>query len=675
MWLIFILSSSSIALLFQQKTAIPLSMCGIVGLIDFSAITSAQKAPKGIVTPELIAKMRDVMVHRGPDGAGEYVNTHHTAGFGHRRLSIIDLATSANQPMPDKSTGLTLVFNGEIYNHAELRTELTGLGVKNWQTSHSDTEVLLKAWQFWGEDCLPKLRGMFAFGVWDEAKGTLTLVRDRIGVKPLYFAETDGKISFASEIKALLQTPWQIRSVNENGLFHYLSFLTVPAPETLFDGIYKLPAGSMVTFGNDNHGEIKEWWNALSAAENEAFTPDPETAVLERLQDAVADRKVADVEVGVLLSGGVDSSTNVALFSEMGNTPVKTFCIGYDSDYDSAPNEFAPAAEVAQKFNTTHFERHLTMPEVLNFLPEMVWLQDEPIADPVCVPVYFVSEEARKQGVTVAQVGEGADELFFGYRNWRAKWWLQKLANITPAFTWRWAENISIRLGKDHTRLHDVFARAANKQPIFCGGVDIFTEAEKQRLLGNKLKQKFAGHTSWDIIQPYYKSYRQHAIANTAKTAGWMTWVDLRLRLPELLLMRLDKMCMGVSLEGRVPFLDHRLVSLALSLPERARMHPKKLKPLLKNIASNFLPQHIVHRRKQGFALPVHEWFFTELGTEARTTINHFITATDLLDSNAVEVIFARQDHQKAWYILNLALWWAQYIEPKTAPTTAIKNI
>lgn len=643
-------------------------MCGIVGCVNFKNSQA--------ITPALINGMSAALAHRGPNGSGVWISPDKNIGFGHRRLSVVDLSTSANQPMRDETANLTLVFNGEIYNHAELRTELTALGITDWVTTHSDTEVLLKTWRQWGVKCLPKLRGMFAFAVWDGDQ--LTLVRDRIGVKPLYFSETDGKLSFASEIKALLQTPWQQRTVNENGVFHYLSFLTVPAPETLFEGIYKLPAGSLVTFGGDNHGEIQKWWDCLSAAEQETPVNNVEDAVLNRLQDAVNDRKVADVEVGVLLSGGVDSSTNVALFSEHGTQPTKTFCIGYDTDYASAPNEFAPAKEVADIFNTTHFERRLTMPEVLNFLPQMVWLQDEPIADPVCVPVYFVSEEARKQGVTVAQVGEGADELFFGYRNWRAKWWLQKMANYSPALLWRLGAWGLAKAGKDHARLYEAVRRAGCKQPVFWGGVDIFSEPEKQRLLSPSLQQRFAKRTSWDIIAPIYHTYTQWQHCNRAGIAGWMTCIDLHLRLPELLLMRLDKMCMGTGLEGRVPFLDHRLVSLALSLPEKSRMHPKQLKPILKNIASSFLPRHIVHRRKQGFALPVHEWFFSELGDEARNSITRFINESDILSPSAVDAIFARKDHQKAWYILNLALWWEMFIAPKQEDflkLTAQKNL
>ncbi|MQA67430.1 MAG: asparagine synthase (glutamine-hydrolyzing), partial [Alphaproteobacteria bacterium] len=379
-------------------------MCGIAGVLSFDPVRFG-------VDRESLVAMRDAMVHRGPDGAGAWTDAEGRVGLAHRRLAVIDLSAAADQPMVSADGALALVFNGEIYNHAALRQELVGLGHREWRTDHSDTEVILHAYRRWGIGCIERFRGMFAFALWDAPERTLWLVRDRLGVKPLCYAHDERGIRFASEIKALLTDPAQPRAVDEDALFHFLSFLTTPAPQTLFAGIRKLPAGGLLRVQADGTMEERRWWDVLDhAAPMPDGGADPAPRLLSELRDAVAIRKLADVPVGVFLSGGVDSSTNLALFSEGEDSRVKAFSITYAGDQASVADEMPFARAMARRTGAEHWEHELTQRDLLDFLPRMIALQDEPIADPVCVPVYYVSKLAREHGVVVAQVGEGADE-------------------------------------------------------------------------------------------------------------------------------------------------------------------------------------------------------------------------------------------------------------------------
>jgi asparagine synthase (glutamine-hydrolysing) len=376
--------------------------------------------------------MRDAMRHRGPNGRGTWIAPHGRVALGHRRLSIIDLSPSADQPMSNEDGSVRIVFNGEIYNHAEIRAELESIGGHRWKTDHSDTEVILHAFEQWGIECLHKFRGMFAFALWDETRRELWLVRDRIGVKPLYYSIHHGRLTFASEIKALLQDSDQEREVDEGAFYHYLSFLTAPAPQTLFRGIRKLPGGTWLRVRENGVIDEHRYWDAWDAAQPLIDISEEEIAdrILAELRTAVKLRKVSDVPVGVFLSGGIDSSVNAALFSEGHGRPVQTFSIGYDGSYKSNPSELPYARRMAHYMGADHHERILTQRDLMDFLPEMIWLQDEPIADPVCVPVYYVSKLARDNGVVVCQVGEGSDELFWGYRSWQFSLRLQQLARL-----------------------------------------------------------------------------------------------------------------------------------------------------------------------------------------------------------------------------------------------------
>lgn len=632
-------------------------MCGIVGALVLKGSSFA-------VTEPYIVAMRDTMAHRGPDGSGVWLSRDGRVGLGHRRLSIIDLSIAAGQPMSNADGSLQVIFNGEIYNHADIRKELDGIGGYHWKTNHSDTEVILHAFEQWGIDCLHKFRGMFAIALWDEIKKELWLIRDRLGVKPLYYSVHDGRITFASEIKALLQDPQQKRAVNEEALFHYLSFLTTPAPETLFQGIKKLSCGSWLRITIDGDMREERYWDVLEHTSSLAGLSEENVAekVLAELKTAVRLRKVSDVPVGVFLSGGIDSSTNAALFSEgKAQEQVKTFTIGYEGEYDSYQNEIGYARRVADEVGAEYHEKLLTVEDLIEFLPRMVHLQDEPIADPVCFPVYFVSKLARDHGVIVCQVGEGADELFWGYPGWRTALRLQRYNDLPVPVPFKKLGLAVLRgLNKGLSFSYEWLRRGAAGQPIFWGGAEAFTETHKWRLLSPRLRKKLAGKSSWEAIQPIRNRFESKA-ADPSRL-NWMTYLDLNLRLPELLLMRVDKMTMGVSLEGRVPFLDHKLVELAMSIPEKMKTKRGILKYILKKAVRGVIPDEIIDRKKQGFGVPIHEWFLDRLGSEIRRELDDFCARTDFFDRDEVFRLIAEGKAAQVWYLFNFSLWWKEYI-------------
>lgn len=632
-------------------------MCGINGALSF-------KNSLFEITEPYITSMRDTMIHRGPDGGDTWVSKDKKVGFGHRRLSIIDLSTAATQPMSNEDGSVWITFNGEIYNHAEIRKELEALNKYKWKTHHSDTEVIVHAFEEWGIDCIQKFRGMFAIGIWDDRKKELYLIRDRIGIKPLYYSIHDGRLTFASEIKALLKDPDQKRAVNEDAFFHYLSFLTTPAPNTLFEGIKKLPGATYLKVTLDGTIEEKRYWDVWENTDPMTDWSEEKISkkILDDLRTAVQYRKVSDVPVGIFLSGGIDSSTNVALFSE-GETSkkVKTFSIGYDQDYGSYKNELHYAKMVADQFGAQYFERKLTIDDLMGFLPEMIHLQDEPIADPVCVPVYFVSKLARDNGVVVCQVGEGSDELFWGYPTWKLKLQLQNANDWPVPKSFKKLGLWGLRLlGKDKGWPYDALSKVVQDKPVFWGGAESFTGRQKMDLMSDRLKKKFEGRTSFESIKPIWDRFQKSAWDKSH--LNWMTYIDLNLRLPELLLMRVDKMSMGVSLEGRVPFLDHKFVETAMSIPSEIKTKNGTLKHILKKAVRGVIPDEIIDRKKQGFGVPVYEWLFDKLGEDIKKELRDFTARTDFFDSKTIEE-YLKTPGSQLWYLYNFALWHKTYIE------------
>jgi asparagine synthase (glutamine-hydrolysing) len=631
-------------------------MCGIVGALAFEGRGRS-------LTEGDLDRMRDAVSHRGPDGAGTWLSPDARVGLGHRRLSIIDLSTAAAQPMSNEHGTLWVTFNGEIYNHADIRTELEATGRYRWRTNHSDTEVIVHAFEEWGIRCFERFRGMFAVGIWDAKRKELWLIRDRIGVKPLYWASRDGLLTFASEIKALLEVPGTPRAVDEAALWHYLTFLCVPAPRTLFQGISKLAAGHWLRCDASGNVELRRWWYPWDAAA--PLPAQPDAALSERLlgelRTAVKLRKVSDVPVGVFLSGGLDSSTNAALFAEDAKTRVKTYTVGYEGDHPSYRNEVHWARDMAAHVGAEHHERLLTQQDVLDFLPRMIELQDEPNGDAVCAPVFYVSELARKDGTIVCQVGEGADELFNGYPAWERSLKAQALADLPlPQAAWGLGARALDRLGRG--RRAELARRAAAGRPLFLTGAETFHEGEKALLVGADVVRRLGDLTSWEeVMAPLHREFLARAWEPSA--FHWMTTSDLLVRLPELLLMRVDKMSMGVALEARVPFLDHRVVELALSMPTAQKVRPGEQKRLLKAAVRGRVPDAIIDRKKQGFGVPTAEWLHSDqpLGRLAADTVGRFARASGLLDPVAAERCVARAD-TRAWPLLILALWWERFI-------------
>ena len=646
-------------------------MCGIVGVLSFTSSNFR-------VSDFYLTRMRDVMSHRGPDGAGIFVSGDRRLGLGFRRLAIIDLSERAMQPMSNEDGTLWVVFNGEIYNHAEIRAELEALGGHRWKTDHSDTEVILHAFEQWGIDCVQKFRGMFAIGLWDTKQRQLWLIRDRIGVKPLYYSIHHGRLTFASEIKALLEDDEQQRAVNEEALYYYLSFNATPAPLTLFSGIQKLAPGTWIRVNEDGRVQESRYWDVWDHTEPLTKASEAEIAerILSELRTSVKLRKISDVPVGVFLSGGIDSSTNAALFSEGDGKPVQTFSIGYDKEYESYPSELRYARMIAQKVGADHHELLLKESDLLDSLPLIIRHQDEPLADPVCMPVYFVSKLARDAGVIVCQVGEGADELFCGYPYWNASLRLQRFRNLLPVpnslrnlglagldFVER-GRNASYR----RQFSCEVLRRALSNRPVFWGGAEVFSDSQKRRFLSPRLGKKFSELSSWEALRPIHQRFEERAWEPSP--LNWMTYLDLNLRLPELLLMRVDKMSMAVSLEARVPFLDHKFVELAMSIPEAVKTRNGVLKYILKKSVRGVIPDELIDRKKQGFGVPVYEWYYTKFGEYLMKEMKDFCKNTDLFQFEGVSPFLKK----RGWALLNLALWWKQYISSPVAAPQALSG-
>jgi asparagine synthase (glutamine-hydrolysing) len=625
-------------------------MCGIVGLV------SPRRREASV---EAVAAMADVLKHRGPDDHGLYVDARRRAALGFRRLSIIDLA-GGHQPMANEDGALRLVFNGEIYNYRDLREWLEGRGHRF--ATNSDSETILHAYEEVGDGCVERLRGMFAFAIWDEKRGRLFAARDRLGIKPLYWTLRGDDLLFASEIKALLQHPGVRAELDEESLHHYLTFLCTPAPATLFGGIQKLPAGHTLSF--DGSARVAQYWDAVvptrPMGEAEAIAT---TRAL--VEDAVRSHMVSDVPFGAFLSGGVDSSTNVGLMSRFMDRPADTFSVGF---VGTRYEEFEPARLVANLFGTNHREARITFDDALGYLPEMVYHQDEPLGDPVCVPLYFVSRLMRDSGVVVGHVGEGADEVFFGYTGYMRALQVGRLLRpfrAVPAPAWRAASLLArpvARLTGRGGGVVDVLGRLGRGEAPFWGGFVGFDEPGKAALL----RRPRPGLTSHDVVSGISRALL--ARNPEADVLQLITYQDMKLRLPELLLMRVDKMTMSTSVEARVPFLDHPVVEHALAIPSPIKVR-SQAKHVLKRAVEDLLPREIVYRRKQGFDAPTTSWFRGQLGAGLGDLIaRSAIGAADLLDPVeprrlVAEHRAARADHSvRLWGLLNLVLWYERWI-------------
>ena len=645
-------------------------MCGICGIWEYGA-------SEGRIDLSLVESMRDTMTHRGPDDAGARVMDRARLGLGFRRLSIIDLSKAGNQPMHGCTDRVWLVFNGEIYNHLLLREGLEQRG--HVYASHTDSETILHLYEERGLDFVNELEGDYAIALWDAEREQLVLARDRIGVKPLYFHHKDGRFIFGSEIKAILRHPAVTAEIDEESLYHYLTFLTTPAPRTLFRDIQKLPAGHMLVVKRHGSIDLQQYWDALppeTLPEEISLRSEAEHSaeILRLLRDSIRKRMMSDVPFGVFLSGGVDSSANVALMSELMSQPVRTYTVGFEDSEEL--NELESARAIARRFGADHHEVIIGQQDMQKFLPDLVFHQDEPLADPVCVPLYYVSKLARETGTIVVQVGEGADEIFAGYD------WFRKYVRINELF-WRHAQRLPTSLRQSVTAMAKPIMEASfNKrtaielvrrlgagEPLFWGGAIVFDEDFKRRVLSSEMNARADGLSSYDAVWKHLGHVAQ--ARPDSDFAARMTYLELKLRLPELLLMRVDKMTMATSVEARVPFLDHHLVEYAMGIPVNLKIKGASGKHILKHALEKVLPSDLLYRPKRGFGAPIREWFRGASGEMLGGLImNSSIRRRELFDYAFITRLIdehrrgARDWSFHLWALLNLSLWYDRWIKP-----------
>lgn len=557
-------------------------MCGIVG----------QLGEAGSITAAAVVAARDTLVHRGPDDAGVYVSGDGSVGLGHRRLSIIDLSAAARQPMANRSGRVRLIFNGEIYNFRGLRAELECRG--HAFASASDSEVILHAYEEWGASCVARLEGMFAFAVWDERRRALLLARDRLGIKPLYYWHDGPRLSFASELRAVMADRRVPRGLDETAIYDFFTYQYVPTPKSIFAAVRKLAPGHYAWF-EDGRLRLEEYWDVdpaplrLSAAEARA-------GLLEHLQRAVREHLVADVPVGVMLSGGVDSSAVAAFASQETAPHLRTFTIGFDV---AAHSEAAHARAVATTLGTDHHELVVTEPMALALVPRVIDLYDEPYADGSAIPTLLVSELARRT-VKVALSGEGGDEVFAGYHAY-AHWLRYQGGTGARSPVVRGACGLLGRLLPRGARGQRRLAMMG-ADPLRCYAqlMGAFLVEEKRALLAPRFLARFRDYDELWQFRRYWRPDLDPLLR--------MQVLDLKTYLPDDLLTKFDRATMAVSLEGRVPLLDHALLEFVLGLPAEVRNPRRQLKHLLKAAIADRLPGEVVRRPKRGFSVPWYGW-------------------------------------------------------------------
>jgi asparagine synthase (glutamine-hydrolysing) len=617
-------------------------MCGICGSYDFSRGRPADAA--------LLARMNASLVHRGPDGGGVHVDG--PAGLAARRLAIIDLA-HGDQPMLAEDGALCVVQNGEIFNHLQLRAELERAGAR-FRTG-CDTEVLLHMYLRDGPQFVGRLRGMFAFALWDRRERRLLLARDRFGIKPLYYAVVDGRISFASELKALLRDPSFPREVDRQALHSFLAFNSIPAPLSIFAGARKLPPGHLVECSPA--GVRIERYARPAPAPEEGLRREPAGALAdelrERLRDSVQAHLLADVPVGVLLSGGVDSSLLTALAARESSERVSTFSIGFR---ERSFNELDLAREVARRYGTDHHEL-VVSPHITELLPRLVAAFDEPFADSSAVPTFLVSQLAAEH-VKVVLCGEGGDELFGGYETYVADQLALRVgpaaARLAPLVDRLPSSNARVSLDYRARR----FTRAAALSPLerHHGWKEIFSGQQRSRLLTAEWQEPSA-----DPLDPWRRRYAETA---GAPLLARLQDVDLGIYLADDLLVKTDRMSMVHGLEARVPYLDPVVAELALSLPTELKVRGLAKKRLLRRTASPLIPSRIIRARKRGFSIPAAAWLRGELEPFARALLSPQRTrAQGYFEPGAVtalldEHVARRQDHSRQlWGLMSFSLW------------------
>jgi asparagine synthase (glutamine-hydrolysing) len=625
-------------------------MCGICGLTYFDR--------ERVVPEAIIKRMCDAMTHRGPDDEGLLVKRN--TGIGMRRLSIIDLSTG-HQPICNEDGTVWIVFNGEIYNYLEVRDELMKRGHK-FRTK-SDTETIIHAYEEYGVDCPKKLNGMFGFAIWDQKNQTLFIARDRLGIKPMYYYYDTERLVFASELKSLLQVKEVPRQVELQALDMYLTFEYIPAPYTIFQNIAKLSPGHWLKLENGKV-TIRKYWD-VNFDEREYKEQEICEQLVALLQDAVKIRLMSEVPLGAFLSGGIDSSSVVGLMSREMNRPVKTFSIGFK---ESSYNEVNYARVVANHFKTEHQE-FIIEPNALDLAEKLIWHLDEPFGDFSIFPTYLVSKMAR-QYVTVALSGDGGDELFAGYDTYIANKvarsyrrlpsflrkgmlepWIAKLAPTEQKKglvnrAKRFVEGTLLPENLEHTRWM-----------IF------LQEMEKSRLYAPEVQSEIRYSDSFEFIRKYFKQTR------TTDDLNRQMYVDIKTYLVDDILVKVDRMTMAASLEGRVPFLDYRFVELAATIPSRLKLKGTNTKYILKKAMKDILPPQILKRGKQGFSIPIKNWLKEDLkGLMLDVLSPHKIKQQGFFNADYVqrltqEHLSGQENHShRLWAMMVFGIWHDIYL-------------
>jgi len=581
-------------------------VCGIAGVVDNSGKP---------VELELLKAMASKLTHRGPDDEGFYrnhsgeaagVQSGPSAGLAFRRLSIIDLE-GGHQPMANEDNTCFLVFNGEIYNFQTLRAQLQDLGHRF--RTRSDGETILHAYESFGiEGALARLRGMFAFAIWDQKARTLILARDRLGKKPLVYYHSHNRLCFASEFAALLQDKRIMRQIDWSALYHYLTYMCVPAPLSAFKGVKKLPPAHYLTW---KHGrvEIRRYWRLSYQPKLRISREEACEGIREKFLEAVRLRMVSDVPLGAFLSGGIDSSAVVAAMSMVSSRTVKTFSIGFS---EKKFNELPFARITARHYSTEHRE-FIVEPKALEVLPVLVERYGEPYADSSAIPSFYLAKMTR-QHVTVALNGDGGDESFTGYRRHYANRMADRFHRLPQPARWAMRSVLKMLVPQAYERTHLVaglrrFADAADlpRPERFMHWMGFFTEEGKRALLNGKVLQEVSSLDSAELLAELFAEVEELDGADAA------LFVDMMFYLPNDLLVKMDIATMAVSLEGRSPFLDHELMEFAARLPAEYKLRQNRLKAILKEAVSPWLPAEILKKPKWGFAVPIGEWFRGEL--------------------------------------------------------------
>ena len=625
-------------------------MCGICGIVKFHADDA--------VSPGLLEAMTDRISHRGPDDFGYF--REGPVGLGHRRLSIIDLG-GGKQPIFNEDGSIVIVFNGEIYNYAELTAELVACG--HVFKTRSDTETIVHAYEEYGDDCVTRFRGMFAFALWDRRKQRLLLVRDRLGIKPVYYYHGRESLVFASEIKSLLEAPGIPREVDETALNLYLSLRYVPGPRTMFKEIFKLQPGHLLVV--DSSGvHVRPYWDI----KYNSAPPSGLDAVGEfdrMLEESVRLRLISEVPLGVFLSGGLDSSAILAVMSKIHKgEPIKTFSVGYESadGREDENNEFQYARQAARAFGAEHHEFRLSAPDFCDFIPQLVWHLDEPLADPSCIPLYFIAKLAR-QYITVVLSGEGADEVLAGYYIYRKMLAIENLRRIPGAGSIAGGLARILPGGKFQNYLRMAGMPLSERYRGVSRG---FYPALQGRLMGRDARPD---EPLDQVYDPYFQAVSQ------AHPLNRMLYVDDKVWLPDDLLLKADKMTMANALELRVPFLDHKLVEFAAQLPVSMKQKGGTGKVLLRRSMQNILPHSILDRPKKGFPVPMLRWLSGPLKQFTRETLLAADSACRrYFDPAVVQEIVAGQEagadrQQELWTLVLFEFWHRIFIEQRMPAT------